>query len=388
MIATICFWLCVALIFHSYVLFPLLLRLIALFQQHRPEPEPPVEYPFVSLLIAAHNEEDVIEEKILSVCNGTYPVQRYEILLGLDGCTDRTLEITSALARAHANIRINNYPVREGKPNVINKLAAEASGSLLVFTDANVLFDEKTLEEIVSPFVDPRIGLVDTRMINLGLKREGISFQEKAYISREVGIKDLESRLWGTMMGPFGGCFAIRRSLFEPIPRNFLVDDFFLNMKVLESGFRAINNPAAQVFEDVSNDLAIEYRRKIRIATGNFQNLVRFRKLLFSSFPGLSFCFWSHKVLRWLGPLFLIAALVCLGILAFTSIFYGILFLVYVAILLAPVLDFTLKKLHLHISLVRFVTHFLAMNLSMLTGMVHYIKGVKSNVWQPTKRHQ
>jgi cellulose synthase/poly-beta-1,6-N-acetylglucosamine synthase-like glycosyltransferase len=203
-----------------------------------------------------------------------------------------------------------------------------------------------------------------------------------------VGIKDLESRLWGTMMGPFGGCFAIRRKLFEAVPKNYLVDDFFLNMKVLESGYKAVNNPSACVFEDVSNDLSVEFRRKIRIATGNFQNLSRFWKLLFSSTPGLSFCFWSHKVLRWLGPLFLLTALFCLASLSFTGNFYLILLIAYASIFLVPVLDLILKKLNLHFPFFRFITHFLVMNLALAIGMIRFVKGVKTNVWQPTKRHQ
>jgi cellulose synthase/poly-beta-1,6-N-acetylglucosamine synthase-like glycosyltransferase len=388
MIATILFWLCVAAVFHSYVLFPILLRIFSI--RHRPErviPDPD-EPPRVSVLLAAYNEESVIEEKLRSVFHGHYPASRLEILVGSDGSTDQTAEIIGKLASAYPGLRLYDYARREGKPNVINKLVAEATGEILVFTDANVMFDDQTLTEMIHPFSDPLIGLVDTRMVNLGLKKEGISFQEKAYISREVGIKDLESRLWGTMMGPFGGCFAIRKSLFEPVPKNFLVDDFFLNMKVLESGYKAVNNPSACVFEDVSNDLSIEFRRKIRIATGNFQNLSRFRKLLFSGRPGLSFCFWSHKVLRWLGPLFLLGALFCLVSLSFSGTFYRVLLIAYGAILLVPVVDFFLKKLNLHFHFLRFITHFLVMNLAMAIGMIRFVKGVKTNVWQPTKRHQ
>ena len=388
MIATILFWLCVAAIFQSYVLFPVLLRIFAIGNRPEPEIPDPEEPPMVSILLAAYNEETVIGEKIRSVFHGHYPVSRFEILVGSDGSTDRTAEIAGKLTLEFPGLRVFNYTGREGKPNVINKLAKQATGEILVFTDANVLFDDQTLTEMVHPFSDPLIGLVDTRMVNLGLKKEGISFQEKAYISREVGIKDLESRLWGTMMGPFGGCFAIRKSLFEPVPKNYLVDDFFLNMKVLESGYKAVNNPSACVFEDVSNDLSIEYRRKIRIATGNFQNLSRFWKLLFSGKPGLSFCFWSHKVLRWLGPLFLLGALFCLVSLSFSGTFYRVLLTAYAAIFLVPVLDLILKKLNLHFHFLRFITHFLVMNLAMAIGMIRFVKGVKTNVWQPTKRHQ
>ncbi len=385
----IIFWICVIAVFHSYVLFPAILHIAGAIRKS-PGDYPPVtgREPMVSILLSAFNEEDVIEEKIRSVFKTTYPSSRFELLIGSDNSTDRTAGIIRELEPEFPNLHFFNFTVRQGKPNVINQLMQKAEGEILILTDANVMFDENTLSRIMAPFADPLIGLVDTQMINLGMKREGISFQEKAYISREVQIKYLESRLWGVMMGPFGGCFAIRKKLFEPVPRNFLVDDFFLNMKVLESGYKAVNNPAARVYEDVSNDLSIEFRRKIRIATGNFQNLKRFKKLLSPVQPALAFCFLSHKVLRWVGPVFLLLALPALIFLSLTSVFYLVLLLGYIGVLLIPVLDYLLKKLNLHFKIFRFITHFLGMNLALIIGMVRYLKGVKTNVWQPTKRHQ
>jgi len=385
----ILFWICVAAVFHSYVLFPVILRIIGALHKNRPVyPVHTGNEPMVSILLSAYNEEDVIEEKIRSVYHTRYPADRFEILIGSDNSTDRTAEIIGRLTGEFASLRFFKFDFRQGKPGVINKLVKEARGEILVLTDANVIFDEDTLPRIAAPFVDRSVGLVDTQMINLGIKREGISFQEKAYISREVSIKYLESRLWGVMMGPFGGCFAIRRELYDPVPDNFLVDDFYLNMRVLESGYKAVNNPEARVYEDVSNELSIELKRKIRIATGNFQNLKRFKKLLWPSKPALAFCFLSHKVLRWLGPVFLLLALLALGYLAIPSVFYRVLLLVYLVVLLLPALDYLFKKLNLHIKILRFITHFLGMNLALSIGLVRYLKGVKTNVWQPTKRHQ
>lgn len=387
MIATLLFWICVEAIFHSYVLFPAILTLLSFLKKKRAD-ETSGELPKVTILMAAYNEEAVIREKINSITSGLYPADRLEILAGSDASTDATNEILTSLEKVIPILKFFPFATRQGKPGIINRLAQHASGEILVLTDANVLFNPDTLLEIVKPFSDPKMGLVDTRMVNLGMKIEGISYQEKAYISREVDIKTMESRLWGTMMGPFGGCFAIRRELFGPIPDNFLVDDFYLNMKVLEQGYKAVNHPEAIVFEDVSNDPSIEFRRKVRIATGNFQNLVRFKKLLFSSRPGLSFCFWSHKVLRWLGPVFMIAALISLVFLAFESPLYLVLLTGYLLVLMVPGLDYLLKKLNLHLRFFRFISYFLAMNLAMAKGLLRYLKGVKTNVWQPTKRHQ
>jgi len=387
--ANILFWACALAVFHSYVLFPLILRVAAARRKY------PKKYettegtePMVSILMSAFNEENVIEEKIRSVYSTCYPKEKFEILIGSDNSTDRTAEIIEKLAGEFPTLRFFNFTVRQGKPTIINKLVNKAKGSILILTDANVIFDENTITRITAPFANPTIGLVDTQMVNIGLKREGISFQEKAYISREVYIKHLESRLGGVMMGPFGGCFAMRKELFEAVPGNFLVDDFFLNMKVLECGFQAVNNPEALVYEDVSNDISIEFRRKIRIATGNFQNLKRFRKLLSPKRPALAFCFLSHKVIRWMGPIFLLLALLALGFLALNSLVYLILLIGYIGVLLLPAVDYLLKKLNLHFAILRFITHFLVMNLALSIGMLRYLKGVKTNVWQPTKRHQ
>ena len=385
----IVFWVSVAAIFHSYLLFPLIIRLRA-GRLSPPEPEPlPDPAPFVSIIISAFNEEQVIVEKLDSIFGGHYPPDRFEVLVGSDASTDRTSELISRYAEKQPE-RLHYYPYdqRRGKPNVVNDLVNAARGEILVLTDANVMFDVDTLNELMRPFSDPSMGLVDTRMINMGMKREGISYQEKAYISREVDIKLCESTLWGSMMGPFGGCYAIRRSLYRPVPPNFLVDDFYLNMLVLESGFKAINRPAARVFEDVSNDLKIEYRRKVRIATGNFQNLARFGKMLWPPWSGRGFSFLSHKVLRWLGPHFMLLAMASLVFLSFGSDFYRLGLFLYLGLLLLPLIDFGLKSVNLHAPILRFLSHFLAMNLAMGVGFIRYLKGVKSNVWQPTKRHQ
>jgi hypothetical protein len=230
---------------------------------------------------------------------------------------------------------------------------------------------------------------------------EGISVQESAYISREVKIKNYESRIWGTMMGPFGGCFAIRKELYFKVPQNFLVDDFYINMKVLEKEKKAINYLNAWVFEDVSNNLNDEFRRKVRIATGNFQNLKVFSHFLcylVGAIPkqplqkrnfyfGLAFSFFSHKILRWFGPFFILMAIAC-SIALYQISLYKYLFLLFCFSLILPIIDFLLRKLNIHIVPLRFITHFYSMNVALLSGFFKYLKGVKTNVWQPTKRNQ
>lgn len=385
-ILQILFWISVFLVFHTYVLYPLIIRILA--NNKRSNYTDAKHFPSVTIIMSLYNEESVIADKLDSIFSSDYPMDKVSIIIGSDNSDDKTNEIVSDYASKHKNIDFTPFSQRQGKSNVINSMIDKSNSEILILSDANVFFDKNTISELVLPFADEKIGLVDTNMKNTGLKKEGISIQEKSYISREVFIKNREGLLWGTMMGPFGGCFAIRRDLYSPVPKTFLVDDFYICMKVIEKGYKAVNNLNAVVYEDVSNNLSDEFRRKVRIATGDFQNLNEFKKMLWPPWTGLSFSFMSHKVLRWITPLFIISAWILNFILAFDSLFYLILFAGYNFVIILPLADFLLKKINIHNVILRFITHFFTMNLALLRGMFKAIKGVESNVWKPTKRNQ
>lgn len=395
-VAVIVFWFSVFCILMSYLFYPALLRLFSFFRKCKIvcESVPFPELPMVSVLMAVYNEELVIEKKIRSVFASTYPQNKLEVFVGSDKSGDKTNQILENLQKEFPNLFFINFTERQGKKNIINQLIDKSKGEILISTDANVLFTENTIVELVKCFVDPSVGLADSNMKHHGLVSNGISIQESAYISREVGIKNLEGQLWGTMMGPFGGCFAIRKTAYTKVPANHLMDDFYVNMKVLEKGYKSVNNLDSHVYEDVSNQFAEEFKRKIRIAAGNFQNLAAFYPLLnpFAkrgniSSLALSFCFLMHKVLRWFGPFFLIFIGIT-GLILFSSPLYKILTILYLVSFLMVGFDFTFKKYNVHVTYLRFASHFYGMNLALLLGLVKYFKGVKTNVWQPTKRNQ
>lgn len=374
-------------LFHSYVFYPLLLQILSFYKKtNQLVYEEDENLPVVSILMAAYNEEKVIAEKIESVFRTTYPKQKIQLIIGSDDSSDKTNEIVKSFCMTNSQISLEEFKRRNGKSVIINELYKKAKGDVLIITDANVIFDTNSIYELVKHFRNEKIALVDSNMINRGLKKEGISVQEKTYIKAEVAIKNAEGKLWGCMMGPFGGCYALRKNFFTEIPANFLVDDFYINMKVLENGGKCINEKDARVFEDVSNNLPEEFRRKVRIATGNFQNLFSFFHLLFK-FNSISFCFFSHKVLRWVGPVFIMMAYFS-SLLLLPVEFYKWIFILQTLFYIIPFLDFLLKKINIHMAVLRFVTHLLAMNLALFLGMLKFFQGVKSGVWQPTQRHQ
>jgi cellulose synthase/poly-beta-1,6-N-acetylglucosamine synthase-like glycosyltransferase len=388
MIPEILFWCSIILICYSYIFFPWLIKLISGgMDDNHIIYETEDELPYISIIVPAFNEEEVIKDKIESIYYTCYPINNFEVLIGSDASYDNTNLICRIFAENYENLKFIPFSSRIGKPSIINNLVQDARGEILVITDANVMFEFNTLIELIKHFKNESIGLVDSNIKHSGLRKQGISIQENAYVSREIRIKSFESRAWGCMMGPSGGCYAVRKKLFVPVPPNFLVDDFFINMMVLSQGKKTINNLEAIVREDVSDDISEEFRRKVRIAAGNFQNLFRFINLLRSAFKPLVFCFISHKVLRWLGPIFILTALISSLMLSDHG-FFRIVILVETLLLLIPVLDYLLKKIKIHIVFLRFITHFLSMNFALFLGLIKFAGGINTNIWQPTRRKQ
>lgn len=387
MIVEIIFWLCVLLLAHSYVIYPLILKLFAA-RIKPPQPrQPSAPQPLVSVLMAVYNEEKVIDQKIRSVFNTTYPTSQLEMIIGSDGSTDATDAIIQKLINEGYHIQFKQFGGRNGKTQIMNVLAPLASGTIFIPTDANILFEPSTITNLVRHFTDDKVGLVAANIINTGLRKDGISYQEQSYIQRENLIKFYEGQLWGTMMGAFGACYAIRADLFPSIPRNFFMEDFYITLFVIEKGRKSIADPDAKAYEDVSNAIQEEFKRKIRISAGNFQNLAVFWPLILKPFSGAGFSFLSHKVLRWIGPFLLITALIT-NVFLFNShtIFQVTLYLQLFG-LLTPFLDKLLSKINLHIFGLRLVAYFYSMNLALLLGFIKYTKGIKTSTWNPTQRN-
>lgn len=387
-------WVSVFVVVYTYLLYPFLLSIWAKGKQNNQQIFGKEEdLPYLILLMSVHNEEAVIERKLQSIYHTDYPTDNFDIIIGSDGSTDRTNEIVARYAERCDNLTLQIFEQQCGKPTVLNSLMerhgkaiCSIDNCLIVMTDANVLFTENTLYELAKHFKNSSIGIVGSNVLNVGTLDRGIAIQEQAYIQRENSIKYHEGVLWGSMMGAFGACYAIRADLFTPIPANFLVDDFFLTMHVLQQGKKAICEPAALCYEDVSEHPAIEFKRKRRISAGNFQNLRRFIPLLLAP-TAKSFCFWSHKVLRWVAPFFILIALFCNYFLANHSVFYHYLFYIQIALLCTPLIDYVLSKMGIHLKAMRYMAYFYLMNAALLAGFFHYLSGVKNSTWQRTHRN-
>ena len=384
--AIILFSICVFCLFQTYIIFPAVLSLLS-----RNKKLPAVtasEFPFVSILLSAFNEEKVIEEKIKSVFRTSYPADKIEFIIGSDGSTDKTDVIIASFAEKGLPLVFRKFPGRTGKSGILNLLVPEAKGGILIMTDANIIFETDTIPNLVRHFSDSSVGLVGANIVNTGQNKYGIAYQETSYIRRENQIKYQEGVVWGTMMGAFGACYAIRKELFPVIPPNFLMEDFYISMHVLEKGKKCICDLEAIASEDVSTEWKEEFKRKVRISAGNYQNLGVYYRLALQPFSAAGFAFISHKVLRWLGPFFLLTAWICALLLCRNNLFFTVLFLLQTAALATPLLDFILKKMNIHNFALRLVAYFYLMNLALFLGLIKYMSGIKTSAWKSTERNR
>ncbi len=372
-------------VLHTYAVYPM--SMVFFFPKPRFKRamyEKEDDLPAVVVLIAAYNEEKVIREKIVSVFNTGYPVNKLKVYIGSDASADSTDSIIQELQKNYPRLELVNFEGRTGKINIINHLQSLCDEDILIMTDANVIFGRDVIYELVKYFKDEEVGIVAANIIKETVNNDGISYQEKVYLSLENRVKAAESNALELVMGAEGGCYAIRNSLFSKVPSKFNVDDFYITFQVILKNKKVLFNPKALCSEDVPGAVEGEYKRKVRISSGNFQNLFFFRALLVRFWTPLGYTFWSHKVLRWLTPFFLILMFITSAFLASGSFWYLLVFLLQFAGFLLPAFD---KVLEFTNPTLKFISHFYLMNLALLAGFIRFTRGIQSSIWQPVKRN-
>ena len=379
------FWLSVLSVFHTYVLYPFyMIKRYGKRQPLRATYHQSDEWPAVAILVAAYNEEKVIAEKIHSVFNTDYPLDKIRLLIGSDASSDKTDEIVSELSKQYKNLQLIKFIGRVGKISIVNELQSLCEEPILIMSDANVIFTKQTISNLIQYFKDEEVGIVAANILKQSLTSEGISLQEKMYLSLENKVKAAESNAFDLIMGAEGGCYAIRNNLFSKVPSKFNVDDFYITFQVLLKNKKVLFSTLAICNEDVSGAIEGEYRRKVRISSGNFQNLFFFKNILYQFWKPFGFTFLSHKVLRWYTPFFIIICLASSAVLMMETSFYKLLFLIQILFISLAFINSFLKIKN---SLLKFITHFYFMNLALLHGFIKFSRGIKSSIWQPVDRN-
>ncbi|MCE3006810.1 MAG: glycosyltransferase [Bacteroidetes bacterium] len=322
-----------------------------------------------------------MEERLNNLLKTQYPAE-VEILIGTDACTDATDALIAERALQDARLRHFRFPERQGKPNIINQLVAHSRHEILVLTDAGILFAPKTLEKLARHFLDQRVGLVNALEINR--RNEAGQQPESSYLGLEGMIKHKEGLIFGAVIGANGPCYAMRKKLYRPTPPTFIVDDFYIGMQVLLQHKRCILDPEALAIRPPLRAAGKAFRRRVRISAGNFQNLFHFFLPSFRLKLGAGWCYLSHKVLRWCVPFFLIASYVLNIFLLAVHPLYILTLVGQTSLLALAALSAVLAR-HAP-KMLKSIGHFYYMNLALLVGFIRYVRGIKSNAWNPTQR--
>ncbi|HXU27267.1 MAG TPA: glycosyltransferase [Bacteroidia bacterium] len=373
---------------HTYVVYPFLLYVFSKSKKENTENlfKPTDELPSIAVICAAYNEERVIVEKIESIFTTHYPKEKISFYIGTDACSDSTVSIIKKLQEKYPTLKLVEFTERSGKINILNKLCSVAHADVFVMTDANVFFREDTFFELIKHFKKEDVKLVCGNIVKRALNQETVTKNELQYLNFENFLKSAESNLWQIVIGAEGGCYALRKSSYLNIPPHFIADDFFITCHVLSSKGKILFEKNAMVYEDASAETKGEFRRKARIATGNFQNLAYFKHLLSNPFSKIGFAFLSHKVLRWLTPFFFILNSVCCVFLATDNFLFEYILAMELAILFSPVLNALFEKMGIKIKPLISASHFVVMNRALFVGFIRYCKGVTSSVWQPVRQ--
>ncbi len=275
----------------TYVLFPLVTVLRALV---RPRPHLVADGELsATLIIAAHNEQDQIGSKLRNVLALDAQSGRLDVVVAADGCDDGTEGVVQQFTEA--GIRLVSLP-RMGKAAALNAAVATCTTDVLVFTDANSMLAPDAVRQLLRPFADPDVGGVagDQRYLPVD---GGTGSGERTYWSLDRILKSAESR-GGSVVSATGALYAVRRELFRPVAEG-VTDDFFVSTGVVAQGYRLVFEPAAKVYEPVSESDGAEYARKVRVMTRGLNGVLVRRELLDPREHGFyAVQLMSHKVLR------------------------------------------------------------------------------------------
>jgi cellulose synthase/poly-beta-1,6-N-acetylglucosamine synthase-like glycosyltransferase len=354
-----------------YVFYPPSLRFFSLFKKRRHETlEHETSQKSVSIIIAAYNEESVIEEKIKNCLALDYPKEKMKILIGDDGSSDRTAEIATKFSEVHLIRKEKN----EGKAAMLNDLCNVAKGEFFLFSDANTMLENSALKNLVMEFTDTKVGCVCGRLMLKAGADSNLSKIESVYWKGESNLKALESN-FGKVMGSNGALYAIRSELYSKLPTyKTVMDDFYITAKILIKNYSCVFCRDALAFENTSASKYGEFKRKVRIGRANFNFLFSFLSLLNPLHPMRAYMFLSHKLLRWLSPFFLLAIFLCSILLMREYIFYRAFFAIELLFVIMALLG------------VRVCNYFLSMNFALFLGFCKSFFREKSGAWERVER--
>lgn len=383
----ILFWTLIAIVFYTYIGYGIILYLMIsikrLIKKNKNNPQTNYE-PDVTLLIAAYNEKDFVDQKVHNTRKLDYPREKLHHIWVTDGSDDGTPD----LLRKHPEIKVLHLAERKGKIAAMNRGMKHIETPIVIFSDANTLLGEKSIRKIVELFKNPKTGCVsgEKRIQNFE-KNAAAGAGEGIYWKYESTLKKWDAEL-NSVVGAAGELFAIRTELFQEVEPDTILDDFIISLRVAMQGYKIQYDPEAFAIETASANVEEELKRKIRIAAGGIQSIIRLLPLLnIFKYKLLSFQYISHRVLRWtVAPLALVIILVLNIFLINSAIIYSYLFYGQFIFYATALLGWYFEKKKIKLKAIFIPYYFFIMNYAVYMGFFRYIKKSQSVNWERAKR--
>lgn len=341
--------------------------------------------PNVTMIIAAYNEADIMDEKIANTLALEYPADKFKIIIVSDGSNDATPDVV----KKYPVIYGMHVPERNGKIAAVHRAMKEVTSEIVVFTDANTFLNSDALLYICRHYADAKVGAVSGEKKVQAAEVADATAGEGFYWKYESTLKKWDSELY-SVVGAAGELFSIRTALYEAVPPDSILDDFMISLRVAEKGYRIAYEPLAYATEHGSESIAEELKRKIRISAGGIQSILWLKSLMnpFKN-PVLAFEYVSHRVLRWtVTPFLLILAFILNGIIAVHTgewLYVG-LFACQCLFYLMALLGWMLEKKQVKIKILFIPYYFCMMNYAVIAGIRRYMKKQQSAAWEKSKR--
>jgi len=375
----IVFWLAAFLLFYVYAGYPLLLALIGLFVRR---PRPDAGYtPRISVLIAAYNEEEAIERKIQQTLALEYPADRIEVLVLSDCSTDRTDEIVKTFP--DARVRLVRMPERRGKTFAQNVGVKEAKGEVIIFSDATAIYHPKALLYLACNYQDASVGAVSGRYQYFDPGEQSpTGLGSVAFWNYENLIKKMQSSI-RTITGCCGCIYSVRKEAYTELPAD-IISDLVQPLQAIRKGYRVVFEDRALAYEETTQSTSEEFSMRVRVVTRAMRGLLSVSNLLKPwEFGWPAFQLWSHKIMRWMVPLFLIAIFAAnLALIDFR--FYRFTLVVQLFFYAAALLNMLLP-LHRQWKPLGIPLFFCTLNAAALVSMLEICRGRKYVTWQTVR---
>lgn len=387
------FWVLLFLVFYTYlgygVLLYLLVRIKRFFKRKITVNK---EYePEVTLFVAAYNEKDYAEAKVANGFELDYPQEKIKQLWVTDGSDDGTPEILKKYA--DKGVEVYHENARGGKIGAMNRGMQFVKTPIVIFSDGNTSLGKESVRRIVKLFSNPKVGCVSGEKRIFSKEKDTAAGTEGIYWKYESTLKKWDAELY-SVVGAAGELFAIRTALFQEVEKDTLLDDFIISLRVAMKGYTIQYDPEAYAIETASANVKEELKRKVRIAAGGIQSIIRLSPLLnIFKFGMLSFQYISHRVLRWtLAPLSLPFILIINALIAYYAgfrnfaDFYVLLFYGQLLFYTLALLGWYLENKAIKVKALFIPYYFFIMNYAVLLGMKRYFKGSQSVNWERAKR--